>query len=97
MQEYIELVRNGCQTQAIQYARKYFAPQAALQLDSIMKVITLLAFPTDTTLEPYSVNHYFISTFSRLLQNTNAYEKKKKKNRSSTRQKDGLDYQNHLL
>jgi len=53
LQEYIELVRLGRKTEAIQYVQKYLSSWSESHLRQLQQAMTLLAFPSDTLCEPY--------------------------------------------
>jgi macrophage erythroblast attacher len=55
LQEYIELVRLGRKTEAIQYVQKYLSSWSESHLRQLQQAMTLLAFPSDTLCEPYKV------------------------------------------
>lgn len=53
LQEFIESVRAGKKGDAVKYARKHFSADEPEHLDMVKQVMGLLAFPSDTQLEPY--------------------------------------------
>ncbi|KAI9284377.1 CTLH/CRA C-terminal to lish motif domain-containing protein [Umbelopsis sp. AD052] len=53
LQEYIELVRLGKKTEAIQYVQKYLSSWSESHLRQLEQAMALLAFPKDTLCEPY--------------------------------------------
>ncbi|KAJ6637953.1 E3 ubiquitin-protein transferase MAEA [Pseudolycoriella hygida] len=53
VQEFIELIRADRRLDAVQHARKAFANYEKDQLKEIQKCMALLAFPTNTDIEPY--------------------------------------------
>ncbi|KAM0034566.1 putative transcription factor interactor and regulator LisH family [Helianthus debilis subsp. tardiflorus] len=55
LQEFIELVRNENNVQAVIYARKYLAPWAATYMKEFQKVFATLAFTSNTGCEIYKV------------------------------------------
>jgi hypothetical protein len=55
LQEYIELVRLGKKTEAIQYVQKYLSSWSESHLRQLEQAMALLAFPKDTLCEPYKV------------------------------------------
>ena len=58
LQEFIELVREGNNMDAIAYSTKYLAPwsDSAAHRKQITQACTLLAFPPSTTCGPYKVS-----------------------------------------
>lgn len=53
VQDFIELVRQDKRVEAVKHARKYFPVFEPDQLEEIRQCMALLAFPTDTKIEPY--------------------------------------------
>lgn len=52
-QEFIEMIRSDQRLSAVKHAQKYFPAFEQDQLNEIKKTMALLAFQTDTELEPY--------------------------------------------
>ncbi|GAB6024914.1 hypothetical protein CHUAL_010019 [Chamberlinius hualienensis] len=52
-QEFIELIRRDRRMEAVKHARKHFTNLEYDQLDDVQHVMGLLAFPTDTNIDPY--------------------------------------------
>ncbi|XP_044272107.1 E3 ubiquitin-protein transferase MAEA isoform X1 [Tribolium madens] len=53
IQEFVELIRSERRMDAIKHARKHFPSFEDEHLDSIQRVMALLAFPVDTEIKPY--------------------------------------------
>jgi len=53
MQEFIESVKAGKKGDAVKYARKHFSTDEPEHLELVKQAMGLLAFPSDTQLEPY--------------------------------------------
>lgn len=56
LQEYVELVRLGKKTEAIQYVQKHLSSWSESHLRQLQQAMALLAFPNDTLCEPYKVS-----------------------------------------
>uniref|UniRef100_A0A060TCK8 ARAD1D43362p n=1 Tax=Blastobotrys adeninivorans TaxID=409370 RepID=A0A060TCK8_BLAAD len=76
LQHYIELVKAGRKTEAVQYHRKHLTKSADTQLHTIQQASALLAFPPDTDVATYrelysdarwtTLADLFVSTFYNL-------------------------------
>ncbi|XP_077283608.1 E3 ubiquitin-protein transferase Katazuke [Arctopsyche grandis] len=53
VQDYVELVREDKGVEAVKYAKKYFAAYEDGQLLEIQQCMGMLAFPSDTEVQPY--------------------------------------------
>ncbi|XP_046973115.1 E3 ubiquitin-protein transferase MAEA [Vanessa cardui] len=53
IQEFIELVREDKRLEAVRYAKKHFSSYEDGQLEDIQHCMGMLAFPKDTSVEPY--------------------------------------------
>lgn len=51
--EFVELVRRGQRLEAVKYARKHFGGLDKDQLDEMTRLMGILAYPIDTTVERY--------------------------------------------
>jgi len=67
VQEYIELVRNGQHLLAIGYYRKHLVPFAQTHRDAIQRAAGLLAFPSETQVQPYKVSCPFLLSLSNIV------------------------------
>lgn len=58
LQQYIEMIRDGDRTrfgEALGHAKRYLTPYVDSQSAEIRRAAGLLAFPSDTQIEPYKV------------------------------------------
>ena len=53
LQEFVELVKLGKKMEAVKHARKHLATDSPDQLGNVQKAMGLLAFPSNTQVDPY--------------------------------------------